>query len=99
MSNLTIRSHEVSWKKVKLHLIVADQIDISAHYAITNPGTYVVQFNGTGLQIGQPLPSWTTPALFGEDEGQLNVPFDFFSLTNQIPSEPIQIEVLAGHTQ
>jgi hypothetical protein len=79
-------------------VVLADRIDLSRHYAITKPGTYAVQFSGAGLQIGQPVPGWN-PGPFAEDENQANGVFDFFGLTNRLPSDPIMIEVIAEGRQ
>jgi hypothetical protein len=79
-------------------LALADRIDLNQNYAITNPGTYVVQFGGAALTIGQPVRS-RSPGPFGEDESEVTGVFDFFGLTNRLPSNPIKIEVIAGRRQ
>jgi hypothetical protein len=79
-------------------VVLADRIDLSAHYAITNPGLYTVRFSGAGLQIGQPVRGWN-PRPFGEDENQINGVFDFLGLTNHLPSNLIQINVMAERKQ
>ena len=76
-------------------VVLADRMDLTRHYAITNPGSYAVQFSGADLQIGQPVPGWN-PGPFGEDESEISGVFDFFGLTNRLPSDPIKIEVMAG---
>jgi hypothetical protein len=71
-------------------VVLSDKIDLNLHYAITNAGTYFVQFSGADLQIGIPVPQheWGP---FGEDEGESGQ--DFISATNRFPSNVIRIEV------
>jgi hypothetical protein len=76
-------------------VVLADKIDLKEHYSITRPGKYFVQFRGKTLQIGQPIPS-RTPGPFGERENESMAGPGFLAATNQFPSEPIEIEVLAA---
>jgi hypothetical protein len=77
-------------------VVVADRMDLNAHYAITKPGKYVVQFGGAELAIGQPVRDWN-PGPFGEGENEVTGVFGFIGLTNRLPSDPIKIEVVVGH--
>ena len=79
-------------------VVLADRIDLSRHCAITNPGSYTVRFAGAALAIGQPVRRWNLGP-FGEDESEVTGVFDFFALTNQLSSNVIQIEVIAGRKQ
>jgi hypothetical protein len=79
-------------------VVLADRVDLNSYYATIKPGKYVVQFNGTELVIGQRIRmihgwSWD-PGPFGEEKDEGG--FDFFGLTNRMPSEPIKIEVVVG---
>ncbi|MBA4147631.1 MAG: hypothetical protein H0X66_05910 [Verrucomicrobia bacterium] len=73
--------------------IIADRMDLSKHYTITNTGRYLVQFSGAGLAIGQQVSSWS-PEPFGEEKNEVSAVFGFFGLTNRLASAPIKIEVI-----
>jgi hypothetical protein len=73
--------------------VLADKLDISQNHKITKPGTYHVQFSGTGLEIGEPLPP-QEPGRFGEDPGLW--PLSFLPVLAQFPSEIVEIEVIDG---
>jgi hypothetical protein len=74
-------------------VVLADKIDLNNRYAITNTGTYFVQFSGAGFLLGEPLPHQDR-GLFGEN---LSIGFgDFLSTTNNFPSEMLKIEVSAA---
>ena len=75
-------------------VVLADRMDLSRHYAITNPGSYTVRFAGEALAIGQPIRRWN-PGPFGENESEITGVFDFFALTNRLSSDVIKIEVIA----
>ena len=74
-------------------VVLSDKIDLNLHYAITNAGTYFVQFNGAELEIGTPVPEqdWGP---FRENESASGQ--DFVGATNRFPSNTIRIEVTAG---
>ncbi len=76
-------------------VVLADRLDLNRDYAITRPGKYIVQFSGTNLKIGQPLPL-RTPDLWGEDDREISAFIGFLGATNRFTSEPIKIEVTAG---
>jgi len=76
--------------------VLAEKIDITRDHTITNLGTYFVQFDGSNLAIGEPIPP-EEPGRFGENENLW--PFDFISVTNKFPSEMIEIEILGRPRQ
>jgi hypothetical protein len=71
-------------------VLLADKIDINAGAEIPSPGTYLVQFDSSDLQIGQPVPAQEM-GRFGETL-PLTV-FDFLAATNKFPSNIIEIQV------
>lgn len=73
--------------------VLAGSIDLRHNYEITKPGKYYVQFNGRGLEIGQPVPLGKQ-GFFGETEGFW--PWTFIAALTNFPSNLITIEVTAG---
>lgn len=78
-------------------VVLADKIDIGRLYAITDAGTYTVQFSGERLAIGQPVPGSdrSDPGMFGENEGEISCNIHFLAATNRFASDPIEIKVMA----
>jgi hypothetical protein len=76
--------------------VLAEKIDIGHDHEITKPGTYFVQFDGTALEIGEPVPP-QEPGPFAENENLW--PFDFVSVPARLPSETIEIQVLQPQKQ
>ena len=73
--------------------VLADGIDICRDHAITRPGKYFVRFDGTGLDIGEPVPI-REPGAFGEDEGAWSS--GFVPALHKFPSDVVEFEVTGG---
>ena len=75
-------------------VVLAEKYDLNRHRSITNAGRYQVQFASREVAIGEPVPNFAhEPNRFGEDLSIGGV-FGLLTLTNQFPSNPVEIEVV-----
>jgi hypothetical protein len=75
-------------------VVLAEKFDLNLHHSITNSGRYQVWFASREVAIGEPITSFPRePDRFGEDLSISGV-FGLLTLTNQFPSNPVEIEVV-----
>lgn len=75
-------------------VVLAEKFDLNLHRTLTNSGRYQVQFASREVAIGEPVPSSSFEPDRFREHLSIGGMFGLLTLTNQFPSNPVEIEIV-----